>query len=376
MLIWNALEYTRLCADSLLRHTDPRHELLFVDNGSEADTLEFLTNLEAAHPQVTVVRNGRNLGFAGGNNGGMAHARCEHVCLLNSDPVVTAGWLERMLAPLANRQVGMVGPVTNSITGDQKLPSVGYDDRSLAGLGNYAARLAAEQAGQMAPALWVVGFCVLLRRELIERIGGLDEGFGQGNYEDTDYCLRAFLAGWRAVVVRDCFIHHFGSRSFVAGGVDYAQQIDAKWQVFRRKWNLPAEARQNGQIDLERLVSEGFAPVLHTERLPADAAAENLPLAAWEIERWLGRGETLFATGRLEEAARVFRTILCDHPGHTRAASDLACTLWQRDPERGLEEAFMLLEGVLRRDPGDDDARHNLQEMQASACASCQPSRS
>jgi GT2 family glycosyltransferase len=368
VLTWNALEYTRLCAESLLRHTDPRHELLFVDNGSEQDTLDYLAALERDHSRVTVVRNGANLGFAGGNNVGLAAARCEHVCLLNSDTVVTEGWLERLLAPLADPAVGLVGPVTNSITGDQKLPAVGYDERTLAGLADFAHRIAGEQRGNLSPALWVVGFCVLLRRGLVERIGGLDEGFGQGNYEDTDYCLRAFLAGWRAVVARDCFIHHFGSRSFVAGRVDYARQIDAKWRVFRRKWNLPPEARQDGRIDLERLVREGFAPVLHAEPLPPGGRAVNLPLPAWEAARWLDHAEALFALGRLEEAGKALRAILRDHPDHTRAASDLACVLWQGDPEHGLEEAVGLLETVLEREPGNADARHNLTEMRATAC--------
>ena len=370
VLTWNALEYTRLCADSLLRHTDPRHELMFVDNGSQPDTLDYLANLERAYPQVTVLYNGSNLGFAGGNNRGIAAARCEHVCLLNSDTVVCEGWLDRLTAPLADQGVGMVGPVTNSITGDQKLPAVGYDDRTLCGLEDYAARLTAEKAGQTAPALWVVGFCLLLRRELVERIGGLDEGFGQGNYEDTDYCLRAFLAGWRAVVARDCFIHHFGSRSFVAAGVDYGKQIDAKWQVFRRKWNLPPDARQNGQIDLERLMTEGFVPVLHAEQLPADQRARNLPLPAWQVGSSLDHAEALFAVGRLAEADRALRAVLRDHPAHPRAASDLACALWQRDPQRGLEEAVALLEGVLDTDPENTDASHNLDQMRAATCES------
>ena len=77
-------------------------------------------------------------------------------------------------------------------------------------------------AGKSAPALWLVGFCLLVRRDVVERLGGLDEIFGQGNYEDTDYCLRAFLAGYRSVVAQDCFIHHVGSASFDAAGVDYA----------------------------------------------------------------------------------------------------------------------------------------------------------
>ena len=111
-------------------------------------------------------------------------------------------------------------------------------------------------------------------------------------------------------------------------------------------------------------------PVLHTEPLPAGGRAENLPLPSWEVDRWLDHAEALFALGRLEEAGRALRAILRDHPDHPRAASDLACALWQRDPQRGLEEAVALLEGVLRIDPGYTDAQHNLDEMRTEACGS------
>ncbi len=368
VLTWNAPEYVGMCADSLLRHTDPRHEVLFVDNGSGRETLELLDQLEAAHPQVTVIRNGKNLGFAAGNNVGLAHGRGEHFCLLNSDTVVTEGWLDRLLARFDEPDVGLVGPMTNNIGGPQKLATVGYDDRTLKGLDTFAADWAGQEAGRSEPVLWAVGFCLLIHRRLVATIGGLDERFGQGNYEDNDYCLRALLAGWRTVVARDSFVHHFGSRSFVAGQVDYMQQIAERWEIFRRKWNLPAAARETGDLNLETMVAEGFAPVLHAEALPSDGRAVRLPLATWEIERSLERGELLYTTDRLDEAVRVFRAVLRDHPANDRAAGNLACALWRSAPDDGGDEAVSLLEGVLERNPDDTDARWNLEEMRAAAC--------
>jgi GT2 family glycosyltransferase len=368
VLTWNALDYTRLCAASLLQHTDPRHELMFVDNGSAPDTIDFLDRLAAAHPErVTVVKNGRNLGFAGGNNVGIARARGEHVCLLNSDTVVTDRWLERLLDRFADPAVGLVGPVTNSITGSQRLPAVAYAQDSLDGLDAFAARLARSEQGRTDPALWLVGFCLLVRREALACLGGLDEGFGQGNFEDTDYGLRAFLAGWRAVVARDSFIHHFGSRSFADGKVDYAAAMDEKWEIFRRKWHLAPEARAQGSFDLEALVAGGFTPLLHTAALPAPAPRPVCP--SWLVDAAVARSEALFAGGRLAEAATTLRAVLTRDPDHARAASDLAVVLWQADPDGGIAEACALLEGVLAAHPGDADARHNLEAIRAAACA-------
>lgn len=365
VLTWNALEHTRRCVASLLEHTDARHELIFVDNGSTDGTIEWLGQLARSQPRVQVILNDTNLGFAAGNNRGLAAARGDFMVLLNSDTVVTPGWLERLLQPaLDDPRVGLVGPFTNNVTGVQKLPEVGYDQRTLAGLDRFAAEHAARNAGQVAHALWIVGFCLLIRRDVLERLGGLDEVFGQGNYEDTDYCLRAFLAGYRTVLARDCFIHHVGSASFDAGGVDYRQQMNGNFEIFRRKWRLDADARATGQFNLPGILASGMVAPLQFRPLPASPHYRLLPLPEWEAAAWLNRGEAAFAAGELEEAELWFRAVLGLAPDSARAANDLAVTLWRRDPQGGGRlEAARLLEDVLARDPADEDARWNLAEM-------------
>ncbi len=359
VLTWNALSYTQRCVASLLAHTDPRHELIFVDNGSADGTPAWLTALAEREPRrVQVHLNRTNLGFAAGNNQGIALARRDHVLLLNSDTVVTEGWLERLLAVLAREpRAGLVGPVSNSISGPQRLAAVDYDQVSLDGLAPFAATRAGTCAGRASDLLCAVGFCVLIRRRLLEEIGGLDEGFGQGNYEDTDYCLRAFLAGWRTLMAEDSFVHHFGSRSFVAGKVDYVAALDAKFAIFKRKWNLPPDLRQGAPMPLECLVGDGFSPGLHVEPLAAGPRLEPLYTPAWELDRRVATAEALFARGRLEDAARTLRSVLAVRPDDPRATSDLAVVKWQQGEA---ELARRLLEGVLARHPEHEDARHNL----------------
>ena len=62
----------------------------------------------------------------------------------------------------------------------------------------------------------------MIRRAVIDEIGLLDERFGVGCFEDDDYCLRAIRAGWRAVIARDAFVHHFGGRTFLGNSIDLA----------------------------------------------------------------------------------------------------------------------------------------------------------
>jgi GT2 family glycosyltransferase len=275
VLTHNALAYTRQCAASLLAHTDPRHELIFVDNKSTDGTNEYLAALTHDHPQMQLIRNAENLGFAAGNNVGLAAATGQHVILLNSDVVVTAGWLDRLIGTAnMHPRAGLVGAVTNNISGLQKLSTVAYDEESLVGLADFAAAQANEHAGRVDRTPRLTGFCLLIKRELLARIGGLAEVFGQGNYEDNDYCLRAHLAGFECLIARDCFIHHFGSRSFAAAGVDYVAQIHKQWDIFKRKWGIPAATPFNAPVDMGRILARGFDPAAHFHPLP-DRNGEN-----------------------------------------------------------------------------------------------------
>ncbi|MFT5315251.1 MAG: GT2 family glycosyltransferase [Candidatus Krumholzibacteriia bacterium] len=271
VLTFNALSFTRQCAASLLAHTDSRHEIIFVDNGSTDGTVDFLRELASAHDQVKTITNADNLGFAAGNNVGLAAATGRHMVLLNSDTVVTNGWLECLIqAAEDNPRAGLIGPVTNNISGLQKLSAVGYDQESLAGLEEFAARQTREFKGRADQTLRITGFCLLIKREVLARIGGLAEVFGIGNYEDNDYCLRAHLAGFECLIARDCFIHHFGSASFEAAGVDYVTQIHQQWDIFKNKWGIPAETPFNAQIDLSTLLARGFDAAEHFQALPLD----------------------------------------------------------------------------------------------------------
>lgn len=362
VLTWNALEYTKQCAASLLEHTDPRHEIIFVDNGSGPDTVKYLQELERGSSRVRVLFNGSNLGFSAGNNRGIAAARHGHVCLLNSDTVVTEGWLESMLGHLqADPDIGLVGPLTNSITGPQKLEKVDYNEENCQGLTAFARQLVTPLAGHRQETLWVVGFCLLIRDTLLIRIGGLDESFGQGNYEDTDYCLRAMVGGYKSVIAADSFVHHYGSRSFAEARMDYAALLDAKQEIFRRKWNLSDDDQGRFQVDPRVLKALGFVPALHFEPLPGIPV---INLWDWEKEHWIQLGEEFFQAGRLEEARRIFRKIHSLYPDSSRAANNLACTLWRLgDTEKGIPEAIQILQEVLATDPQNEDARWNLQEM-------------
>ena len=85
------------------------------------------------------------------------------------------------------------------------------------------------------------GFCLLAKREVIDKIGGLDEQFGSGNFEDDDFCSRAFLSGFEIRIAQDVFIHHTGRQTFKGAGIDYNAKMVHNWELYKAKWNIPKD---------------------------------------------------------------------------------------------------------------------------------------
>ncbi|HZP43187.1 MAG TPA: glycosyltransferase [Candidatus Binatia bacterium] len=239
---WNTRDVTVACVERVRRHTRPPAEVLVVENGSTDGSAEAVAAL-AATPgpvPVTVLRNAENLGWARATNQGIRAARGRWVVLLNSDVLVTPGWLEPLLAAAADPRVGLVGPMTNyaGSVAQSLVTRPPYD--SAAGLDAFAARWAAAHRGERRAVEKLVGFCLLVRRAALARIGLLDERFGLGNYDDDDLCRRARAAGWTLLVARESFVHHHGSLSFRANGVDHAALMRANERAYEAKWRPPA----------------------------------------------------------------------------------------------------------------------------------------
>ncbi len=239
ILTFNQLPYTIQCVESIRRHTPERYELIFVDNGSTDETVSWLRALaDQDSSACKIIENGRNIGFSKGCNQGINASRGECILLLNNDVVVTEGWLQGMLECLQHDdQVGIVGPMTNNISGIQQVPESPY--RSLSDIASFSDEFHNKYRYRRIFQRRIVGFCMLFRRELVEKIGLLDETFGTGNFEDDDYCLRSELEGYRNVIAGDVFIHHYGSVSFKGNQINYAQTIGANHKLFFEKWSRP-----------------------------------------------------------------------------------------------------------------------------------------
>ena len=230
VVTYNQLEYTRQCLDSVKRLTDESYELIIVDNGSSDGTVNYLRGVSG----VKLIVNGTNRGFPAAANQGIAAASGSQILLLNNDVVVTTGWLFRMLRALnSDPKIGLVGPCSNFVSGPQQVETR-YE--GLADLDGFAWDWGGAHEGVRVQVNRLVGFCLLIRRAVVESVGVLDEQFGVGCFEDDDYCLRAIQAGYRAVIAADSFVHHFGGRTFVGSGADFGPIMRENERRFRAKW--------------------------------------------------------------------------------------------------------------------------------------------
>ena len=215
--VYNAPDDVRRCVASVLAHTPPGYRLVLIDDASPDPRVAVVLGeiAKAGHAHVTLLANERNLGFTGTANRGFGLSRRD-VVLLNSDTVVTDGWLEAMLRCAASDpSIGTITPWSNNaeilsyprFCVNNVWPA-GADPQPVA---DAFARSAVPSYPDLPTG---VGFCFFVRRALIDAVGGFDPAFGAGYGEENDLCMRAAAAGWRNVLCDDAFVLHTGGRSF------------------------------------------------------------------------------------------------------------------------------------------------------------------
>ena len=219
--VHNALADVERCLDSVLQHASGPYTLILIDDGSDSPTRGFLEDFARKHGAM-LIRNDPAKGYTRAANQGLHTASTDYVVLLNSDTIVTPYWLDRMVACAESApNIGLVGPLSNTASWQSipQLESQGdWADNPLPpGITpGQMGQLLAQHSARLYPDLpFLNGFCLLVRRALIEAIGTFDEEhFGVGYGEENDYCLRARQAGWSLRLADDAYVYHAQSKSY------------------------------------------------------------------------------------------------------------------------------------------------------------------
>jgi len=210
---WNHREVLAACLASLEQTTYQPFETIVVDNDSTDDSVRYVRE---HFPDVRIVQNRQNLGFAGGCNRGLEVATGEYVVILNNDTTQEPDWLDILVRYMAEHpEVGIVQPkLKNALDPDL------FDYSGAAGgfMDKYAFPFARgrifdsveRDTGQYEDPLyifWASGTACILRREVLDQVGNFDEIFF-AHMEEIDLNWRAHLAGWEVAVVPAAVIYH------------------------------------------------------------------------------------------------------------------------------------------------------------------------
>ncbi len=227
---YNGGEYTPACLDSIPGGT----EIIVVDNGSKDGSADAIA---AKYPAVQVLRNTANLGFARAVNQGIAASTGRYVCLLNNDARLSPDTLATLLAYMdAHPDVGMTAPQLLHEDGRKQHSFDNFPSLATALLNKSLLRRLAPDAypsktqdyKEPREVASVIGACMMVRRDVVDRIGPLDEAYFLF-LEETDWCLRCRRAGYKVVFVPGSTVVHLQGKTRdqvrVRGRIEYTRSL-------------------------------------------------------------------------------------------------------------------------------------------------------
>ena len=219
LLNWNGKENTIKCLESLKTLNYPNYETIIVDNASSDDSVEVISH---KFPSVILITNQKNLGFAEGNNTGIRYAlerETDYVFLLNNDAIVDEETVTELVQTAeSDNKIGILGSKIYFYHTPERIQSAGAHIDVKTGrmlYPHYGKRVRAAN-GKAVDVDAVSGTAMMVKRELIEKVGMLDPTFFC-YFEDTDWCIRARKAGYRVVIVPMSKIWHKGGVSTGGG---------------------------------------------------------------------------------------------------------------------------------------------------------------
>jgi GT2 family glycosyltransferase len=248
ILNWNGLEDTIECLESLKKMTYPNYEVIVVDNGSKGD--DALVLQEEFGDYIHLIQNDKNCGYTGGNNIAiryvMNHSAPDYFLILNNDTIVAPDFLGQMIKVAeSDASIGIAGPKVYYYDFPDRSQSVGARINMRTSQTSAAAtkQIDTGQCGGEQAVDYVSGCCLLIKKELIQKVGLFDESYFC-YWDENDYCFRAKEAGYRVVCIPEAKMWHKApmnlkvrnktSMSGKAGGLPYYYMARNRFRFMRK----------------------------------------------------------------------------------------------------------------------------------------------
>lgn len=222
--VYNALEEVKRCLKSLSLNDDGyKLKVIVVNDSSDQETTNWLRRFCHEDSLFVLIEHPENRGYTKAVNTGLRESQGDYVVTLNSDAIVTKGWLQSLIRCIrSDEKLGIVGPLSNAASW-QNVPELLDENKQFAvneiPLGMTSDEMAAvvrDASYHIYPRVpFVNGFCFMMSREVINAVGLLDEeAFPTGYGEENDYCMRAADAGFGLAIADDAYVYHAKSKSF------------------------------------------------------------------------------------------------------------------------------------------------------------------
>lgn len=234
ILTYNHLDETKECLKSIRKYTKKEtYEIIIVDNFSTDGTRDWLKKQN----DLKVIYNDENLGFPKGCNQAIKKANKKNdILLLNNDTIVTSNWLDNLKKCLySDVNIGAVGAVCNH---HENLQGVDFTYDNLEDMQLLAKKNNISDPNRWEEKIFLIGFCMLIKRKVMNKIRKLDENYSPGYIEDNDLSLRIIKLGYHLMLCHDSFIHHYLGSSFRSDLDTFYTILNKNREYFISKWGF------------------------------------------------------------------------------------------------------------------------------------------
>ncbi len=201
--VWNQMQSTKNCIESILSSTNHPIRLILINNASDNQTASYLKNIKDKNADTILINNDRNLGYIKAINQGLRSCDADYICLMNNDTIVSKGWLDELIRFNKHRsEYGLLNPLCK-----------GHKEHSMS-VDEYGSHLQNINQNKFMEMNQCQGYCMFLTKEVFNKVGFLDEVFGIGGFDDTDYSMRAYKMGYRCACVYTAYVYHDEHVSF------------------------------------------------------------------------------------------------------------------------------------------------------------------
>jgi GT2 family glycosyltransferase len=328
--VFNKVDLTVACLRSLDQTTTRkiRWEVIVVDNASADQTPQALAQLQQNFSWLRVIRNEKNLGYAGASNQGARASNSPAILFLNNDIVAHPGWLEPLIRTLyCEPSVAAVGAKLLFPDGTIQHAGVMLVKPLVESEPDLPMHIFSKSPADEPPAnirrvyQVLTAACLMIKRPIFEAVGGFDEQFWNG-YEDVDLCYKIGKQGWKCVYEPQSVLTHFESQS----GPERFRRVDQNVARLDALWRGKIQcdyAFRAGSNQLERISHQGIYPFLGAEGVTFESTLESLrssPPSPTDLAETLAR-PPMRQTVSLSQTLEKYNIVVIEPEGYAHSGT-------------------------------------------------------